>query len=178
MAQGFKKYMWIAVVGLACLASSAAAADLALSSSAFDNGDTIPEQYSCDGQGISPPLTISGVPDKAQSLALIVDDPDAPSGDWTHWVLYNLATQLVSLAPGASEQTLPGPASTAANSWHKQDYGGVCPPRGNGVHHYHFILYALDTRLADNLDDKAAVQDAMHGHVLTKAQLIGTYQRQ
>lgn len=166
----------MAVVLLAA-SLSVAAADLSLHSSAFGNGQPIPGRYSCDGQGISPPLVVSGVPDKARSLALIVDDPDAPSGDWIHWVVYNLAPDLVALAPGAAKHSLPGPATTVANSWHDRGYGGVCPPHGDGVHHYHFTLYALDARLPGRLNDAAAVKKAMKGHVVEKAVLIGTYQR-
>lgn len=164
--------------GLLWVSSMASAAGLSLHSKAFENGQPIPKRYACNGAGLSPPLTIAGVPSRARSLALIVDDSDAPGGVFTHWVLYNLATDLVVLAPGASDQPLPGPAATADNSTHHADYHGVCPPPGDGVHHYHFKLFVLDERLPQHLDDKAAVEKAMQGHVIGKTQLVGTYQRQ
>ncbi|MGN8199964.1 YbhB/YbcL family Raf kinase inhibitor-like protein [Salinisphaera sp. RV14] len=168
---------WIIVTVLALIGSAQAEAALAIQSPAFDNGQPIPERFSCSGGNTSPPLTFSGVPARAKSLALIVDDPDAPGGLFTHWVLYNLATDVVVLAPGASDQPLPGPAATADNSTHHADYHGMCPPPGDGVHHYHFQLFALDERLPSHLTDRAAVMKAMKGHVIAHAQLVGTYQR-
>ncbi|WP_423823358.1 YbhB/YbcL family Raf kinase inhibitor-like protein [Salinisphaera sp. SPP-AMP-43] len=167
----------VALCGLAALLGTASAADLGLHSSAFNDGQSIPKRYSCDGAGVSPPLRISGVPRQAKTLVLLVDDPDAPSGDWSHWVLYNIDPDLVVLAPGAASQRLPGPAITAANSYHDRDYGAVCPPRVDGAHHYRFTLYALDTRLGANPSDQAAVEKAMQGHILARARLTGIYTR-
>lgn len=168
---------WVVVAGLALSGSAQAAATLAIKSSAFDNGQSIPTRFSCSGGNTSPPLSFSGVPRKAKSLALIVDDPDAPGGLFTHWVLYNLAPDLVVLAPGASTQPLPGPAVTADNSTHHANYHGMCPPPGDGAHHYHFKLFALDERLPSNLKSRAAVLKAMQGHVIAHTQIVGTYQR-
>lgn len=175
MPRGLKRCL-VAIIGALAVAGSASAADLSITSSAFDNGQPIPKRYSCSSD-TSPPLTFSGVPTKAKSLVLIVDDPDAPSGLFTHWVLYNMATDLVVLAPGASDQSLPGPAITANNSTHHANYHGMCPPRGDSPHHYHFRLFALDERLPPRLADSAAVKQAMKGHVIARAQLVGTYQR-
>lgn len=169
-------YASVVLLGL-LVTQAAMAAGLTLHSKAFDNGQPIPQRYACDGAGVSPPLTVSGVPDKAKSLTLIVDDPDAPSGGWTHWALYNLATGLVVLAPGAAGQALPGPASMAANSYHKREYGAVCPPKGDSAHHYRFTLYALDTRLPDHLTDKKALKKAIQGHIVARTRLTGTYKR-
>ena len=168
---------WIIVTVLALIGSAQAEAALAIHSPAFDNGQPIPARFSCSGGNTSPPLTFSGVPARAKSLALIVDDPDAPGGLFTHWVLYNLATDVAVLAPGASDQPLPGPAVTADNSTHHANYQGMCPPPGDGVHHYHFKLFALDERLPSRLKNRAAVLKAMQGHVIAHAQLVGTYQR-
>lgn len=174
----YPRCLYVSVVLLGLLVSQAAAgAGLSLHSKAFDDGQPIPQRYACDGAGVSPPLTISGVPDKARSMALIVDDPDSPSGDWTHWALYNLAPDLVVLAPGAADQPLPGPASMAANSYHKREYGAVCPPKGDGVHHYRFTLYVLDKRLPDHPANKKALQKAMQGHIMARTRLTGTYAR-
>ncbi|WP_353214569.1 YbhB/YbcL family Raf kinase inhibitor-like protein [Salinisphaera hydrothermalis] len=174
------KMKWIgsclAMVAALWLAS-ASAAGLSIQSSAFKNGQPIPKRFSCSGDNQSPPLTFAGVPRNAKSLALIVDDPDAPSGLFTHWVLYNMAPDLVVLAPGASDQPLPGPAVTAKNSTHHANYHGMCPPPGDGIHHYHFKLFALDTRLPSDLANRAALVTAMKGHVIAHAQIVGTFKR-
>lgn len=163
--------------GLLLVSGTGVAASLSLDSPAFDQGQPIPGRYSCDGEGISPPLQISDVPSGAKSLVLIVDDPDAPGGTWVHWVLYNLSPDVTALAAGVPRTQLPGPAVEANNSYHKKHYGGVCPPHGDGVHHYHFKLYALDRRLAGGLNDKAAVVNRMQGHVMEKTVLTGTFIR-
>ncbi|HET7314263.1 YbhB/YbcL family Raf kinase inhibitor-like protein [Salinisphaera sp.] len=171
--------VWVAAVLVVAgwVGSAQAEATFTIKSPAFDNGQPIPKRFSCDGGNTSPPLTLSGVPGAAKSLALIVDDPDAPGSVFTHWVLYNLAPSLVALAPGASDQPLPGPATTADNSTRHANYHGMCPPPGDGVHHYHFKLFALDRRLPSNLADKAAVLKAMQGHVIAQTEIVGTYQR-
>ena len=151
---------------------------LSLSSSAFANGAEMPARYTCDGGDVSPPLSWSGVPAAARSLALIVDDPDAPDPQeprmiWVHWVLYNLPPDSAGLAEAA-----PPPAGAIAgiNDFQRTRYGGPCPPVGR--HRYFFKLYALDRTLPElGHATKAPVERAMAGHILAEAQLIGTYQR-
>ncbi len=145
-----------------------------LTSSAFAQGKGIPVKYTCDGQDISPPLQWSEPPEGTQSFALIVDDPDAPVGTWVHWVLFNIPAEIRDLP----EQTSP-PADSrdGQNSWGRTGYGGPCPP--GGTHRYFFKLYALDTRL--NLATGASKEEllqAMEGHVLAQAEVMGTYTRQ
>ncbi|MDD2767373.1 MAG: YbhB/YbcL family Raf kinase inhibitor-like protein [Methylococcus sp.] len=150
-----------------------------LASAAFPPNGEIPRQYSCDGGDRSPPLTWRGVPAGTQSLALIVDDPDAPDPaapkmTWVHWMLYNLPPD----APGLPEavQALPAGTQEGLNDWKRTGYGGPCPPIGS--HRYFHKLYALDVVLPDlQRPDKAALERAMAGHVLGQAVLIGTYRR-
>lgn len=141
-----------------------------ISSSAFGHNESIPSQYTCDGADINPPLSISGVPDGVKSLALIMDDPDAPVGTWDHWIVWNIPPGLGSIV----EDSVPG--IQGKNGWGRSDYGGPCPPRG--THRYFFKLYALD-RLIDlgSGASKAALEKAMQGHILAQAELIGLYQR-
>jgi len=149
-----------------------------LESSAFANGEAIPVRYTCDGEDLSPPLAWGEPPVGTLSLALIVDDPDAPIGTWVHWVLFNLPADTRSLPEG-----LPAEAEVAAglqgiNGWKEVGYGGPCPPKGS-THRYFFQLYALDTAL--NLEagaSKAEVEKAMDGHILGQGQLVGRYGRQ
>jgi Raf kinase inhibitor-like YbhB/YbcL family protein len=151
---------------------------LAVQSPAFAAGTTIPRQYTCDGADQSPPLTWSGAPAHAASLALIVQDPDAPGGTFTHWVVFNLPPSPAELAAGAPKTTvLPNGARQGRNDFRRVGYGGPCPPRGS-PHHYHFQLYALDTPL--NLTPGASaseVRTAMRGHVLASGELVGLYGR-
>lgn len=150
---------------------------MTLTSSAFAEGASIPDQYTCNGRDISPPLAWSNVPAGTQSLALICDDPDAPVGTWVHWVLFNLPPTLQGLPEGVPNQkTLEGGGVHGLNSWRRVGYGGPCPP--GGTHRYYFKLYALDTTL--KLDSNATARDveaAMQGHVLGAAQLMGRYSR-
>jgi Raf kinase inhibitor-like YbhB/YbcL family protein len=152
---------------------------LTLTSSAFEPNGPIPPIYTCDGNDISPPLAWSGLPAGTKSLALIVDDPDAPDPaapqrTWVHWVLYNINPAVAGLEQGARH--LPTGAVQGINDWKRGDYGGPCPPIGR--HRYFFKLYALDTRL-DGLSNptKQQLLDAMEGHVLEKAELMGTYHK-
>jgi hypothetical protein len=154
---------------------------LKLTSSAFENGKEIPAIYTCEGKDISPPLAWSGGPAGALSLALIVDDPDAPDPKaprmtWVHWVLYNLPPDSSGLAEDAGSGPLPPGAQPGLNDWKRTGYGGPCPPIGR--HRYFHKLYALDVRL-DGLKraTKADLEAAMKGHVLAEATLIGTYQK-
>lgn len=146
-----------------------------LTSSAFDDGGQIPAKYTCDGDNISPPLQILGVPESAQSLALIVDDPDATTGTadpgWVHWVLFNLPpnTQI-------SEGKIPTGAVLGQTDFRESKYGGPCPP--SGTHHYVFRLYALDSMLSlPPGATKAEVLQATSGRVLDEANLTGLYSK-
>jgi hypothetical protein len=144
-----------------------------ITSPAFAPGQLIPSKYTCDGQDISPPLQWSDIPADTKSLALIMDDPDAPVGTWDHWLVFNLPPDLAGLPEKASK---PKEASDGKNSWGRLGYGGPCPPRG--VHRYFFKLYALDTTLAlAQGANKGQLLSAMAGHILTQAELMGTYSR-
>lgn len=144
-----------------------------ISSSAFENNGNIPKKYTCDGADINPPLKIEGVPVEAKSLALIVDDPDAPRGTWVHWVVWNIDPKTVEI----QENNVPKNSVQGMNDFEKRDYGGPCPP--SGTHRYFFKLYALDSLLNFSSDaGKAGLEKAMKGHILAEAQIIGLYRRQ
>lgn len=152
-----------------------------LNSDAFVDGRGIPGEFTCDGEDLSPPLSWSGVPDGAKSLALIVDDPDAPDPaaptmTWVHWVLYNLPVDSVGLGKAIATSGLPPGTLEGRNDWERTGYGGPCPPVGR--HRYFFKLYALDTKMSDlGRPDQAALKDAMQDHILAEAILMGTYSR-
>jgi Raf kinase inhibitor-like YbhB/YbcL family protein len=157
-----------------------AAMALSLTSSAFTPGAAIPSRYTCEGQDISPPLAWDGVPAGTKSLALIIDDPDAPDPKapkrvWVHWILYNLPADTRSLAENADRAGIPAGSSQGLADAGVAAYGGPCPPIGR--HRYFHKLYALDTRLDLTHPTKAELVAAMKGHVLAKAELIGTYQK-
>lgn len=148
-----------------------------LSSAAFSQGGAIPTEYSCDGEDQSPPLEWTAPPEGAESLVLIMDDPDAPAGIWDHWVLYDLPPEAEELPTGVQsvEERSDG-SRHGANSWGNVGYGGPCPP--SGTHRYFFRLYALDRRLdLGSGASKADVLTAMEGHVLAESELMGTYSR-
>lgn len=149
-----------------------------ISSSAFDQGGMIPARYTCDSTNITPPLQWRGVPDDAESLALIADDPDAPGKTWVHWVLFNLPAGTASLAEDyPKDANLENGAINGITDFGSNGYGGPCPP--GGTHRYYFKLYALDTTL--DLKSSAKKPDllkAMEGHVLAEGQLMGKYKRQ
>lgn len=148
-----------------------------VTSTAFSEGGAIPKLYTCQGKNISPPLSWTGVPAEAKSLALIMDDPDAPRGTWVHWVLYNIPPD----SKGLEENIPHGPslangAKHGKNSWPKLGYGGPCPP--SGTHRYYFKLYALDIVLPQQGEaTKAQILKAMEGHILAEGQLMGTYSK-
>lgn len=145
---------------------------LAISSPDFNQGGAIPARHTCDGNDTSPALIITKVPAAAQSLALIMDDPDAPMGDWVHWVVWNIPPRTWEI-PGNS---LPPQAVQGKNDWHRNSYGGPCPP--SGTHRYFFRVYALDTTLhLGNSTTKGDLERAMQGHILAKGELMGTYKR-
>lgn len=150
-------------------------------STAFDAAGPIPRRYTCQGDDISPPLAWSGVPPQAKSLVLIVDDPDAPDPaaprmTWVHWLLYNLPPTTVGLAEAVMQAALPVGTLQGINDWQRVGYGGPCPPIGR--HRYFHKLYALDIVLPDlGQPTKTRLLEAMHGHVLAEAELVGTYQK-
>ena len=155
---------------------------LIIQSSVFANNEKIPVRFSGDGADVSPALTWSGVPDGAKELALIMDDPDAPTPEpWVHWVIYKIPVSATGLPENVAKTEAvsePAGALQGKNSWGKVGYGGPAPPRGHGVHHYHFKLYALDAALNVSAGlDKKGLQKAIEGHVLAQGELIGTYQR-
>jgi Raf kinase inhibitor-like YbhB/YbcL family protein len=146
---------------------------LRVSSTAFSEGQTIPRNYTCDGQNISPPLEWSGAPGGAKSLTLICDDPDAPGGTFTHWVLYDMAPDTSGLTEGSS-----GRGKEGINSFGTAGYGGPCPPVGHGPHRYFFHLYALDVdSLGREGSSRKDVEMAMKNHVLAEGHLMGRYER-
>jgi len=155
-------------------------ATLALASTAFEDGGPIPARHTCDGADVSPPLSWSGVPAAAKSLALIVDDPDAPDPaapkvDWVHWVVYDLPPTTPGLPEGATP--LPPGTRLGTTDFGRTGWGGPCPPIGR--HRYVFRLYALDVVLPDlGAARRANVEAAMAGHVLAKGERVGTYARE
>jgi hypothetical protein len=172
----------VAALLLAALAAAASAQEsMKLTSTAFAADGAIPPPYTCDGGDRSPPLAWSGVPAAAKSLALIVDDPDAPDPHapqkpWVHWVLYNLPTNSPGLAEALDPTDLPFQAQQGANDWNRTGYRGPCPPAGR--HRYVHKLYALDAVLTGLASpSKAELERAMQGHIVGEAQLVGSYQR-
>jgi len=147
----------------------------------FAHNGPIPTRYTCDGGNISPSLTWAGLPAKAMSLALIIDDPDAPDPAapkmvWVHWVLYNIPAAVTGLVEDIKAAALPPGTGQGLNDWQRTGYGGPCPPVGR--HRYFHKLYALDVVLADlGQPTKAELEGAMRGHILGQAVLVGTYQR-
>ena len=152
---------------------------LVLTSAAFAHQAEIPSLYTCEGRNISPPLTWSGIPERTQSLVLIVDDPDAPDPaapkmTYVHWLLYNIPIGVSGLPEAV--QALPPETLGGCNDWKRTGYGGPCPPIGR--HRYFHKLYALDTVFPDlERPNKARLEQAMVGHILATAELIGTYQK-
>jgi len=145
---------------------------MTVTSTTFKEGEKIPALYTCEGRDINPPLRFSGVPGVAQSLALIMNDPDAPMGTWTHWMIWNIQPTLQEIPEhyGLSQE-VEGWTSAGTPGYH-----GPCPP--SGVHRYFFKLYALDTMLDISTEtDAASLMQAMEGHIIDHAQLIGTYQK-
>ncbi len=152
-----------------------------LISAAFPNKGKIPKKYTCEGADIPPPLAWKGVPRLTRSLVLIVDDPDAPDPKapqktWVHWVIYNIPPEVKSLPEGVLSRNLPTGTEEGLNDWRRPGYGGPCPPIGR--HRYFHKLYALDIILKDlGLPTKAELEKAMAGHIIAKAELIGTYEK-
>lgn len=152
-----------------CSSAENGAGALHISSSAFGEGGRIPLKYTCDGQDINPPLKFENVPGGAKSLALVMDDPDAPNGIWVHWVVWNIGPATREIR----ENSVPKGALQGTNDFRKRGYGGPCPP---ATHTYSFKLYALDAEL--KLGAGAAKSDlerAMKGHILSQAVMHGVY---
>ena len=160
-------------IALAAISSLAAGgAKMKITSSAFQEGAEIPSKFTCDGADTSPPLQIADIPSEAKSLALIVDDPDAPSGLFTHWTVWNIPPQTGSVREGSAPKGAQG-----ANDFGKSGYGGPCPP--SGTHRYYFKVFALDRELDLPFGAKRGQLDAaMKGHVVAQGELIGRYSRQ
>lgn len=147
-----------------------------LLSEAFRNNSLIPRRYTCDGWSLSPPLMWIHLPEETHSLALIVDDPDAPEKPWTHWLLYNIPPVIRSLPEGIPPKALPHGCRQGKNDWGQTGYGGPCPP--NDMHRYVYQLHALDCLLPDlDTPGKAVLDNAMKEHVIAQAMLTGLYRR-
>ena len=153
----------------------------AITSPAFSHKEEIPSKYTCDGEDISPALEWSGLPEGTKSIALIVDDPDAPDPaapkmTWVHWVLYNIPPGATGLPEGVKSQDLPEGTKQGLNDWERTGYGGPCPPIGR--HRYFHKLYALDVVLPDLArPTKRELEKVLEGHILAQTELVGTYKR-
>jgi hypothetical protein len=146
--------------------------EFALESAAFQHAEAIPSRHTCEGEDVSPAIRWTNVPDETRSLALLVDDPDAPGGVFTHWIAWGLDPAAGGLGEGEAAP------SEGRNDFGASGYRGPCPPPGHGTHRYHFRLYALDTELdLGSGATKAELEQAIEGHVLTTAELVGTYER-
>lgn len=159
-------------IALAIVSFAAGGAKMKITSSAFQEGGNIPSKFTCDGADSSPPLQIAEIPSGAKSLALIVDDPDAPSGLFTHWMVWNISPQTNTIAEGSAPKGVHG-----TNDFGKSGYGGPCPP--SGTHRYYFRIFALDSEL--NLPPatkRSQLAAAMKGHVVAQGELMGRYAKQ
>lgn len=150
-----------------------------LTSPAFENNETIPTMYTCEGENISPPLSWSSVPEDAKTLALVMDDPDAPNGTFIHWVVYNLSPTPPNLEEGASlSGRLSEGLQEGVNSFGEQGYGGPCPPRGGGEHRYFFRLYAINQELElSGRVTRDQLMNIIEGKTMDEAELMGRFAR-
>ena len=151
--------------------------NMEIKSPAFAHGAPIPSRHTCDGADVSPPLAISAPPAGTKSFALIADDPDAPAGTWVHWVAWNLPSDTKSLAENLpKKESLPAGGRQGQNDFHRTGYGGPCPP--SGTHRYFFRLFAVDATLdLPATATRADLDRALQGHILSRAELMGTYRR-
>jgi len=142
-----------------------------ITSPAFQHGEEIPSEYTCESSDVSPELNIEGVPENAKSLVLINDDPDAPGRTWDHWIVFNIPAHVTKIEKGKEPEGVAG-----TNGWGRTGYGGPCPP--SGTHRYFFKLYALDTYLdLEEGSTKEDIEAAMAGYIIDSAELMGTYER-
>lgn len=142
-----------------------------ISIDAFQDDLPIPSKYTCDGEDARPVISIADIPENTQSFALIVDDPDAPNGTWTHWLVWNIPADTAQIGAALPDDAVQGTTSAGSSDWH-----GPCPP--SGTHRYYWHLYALDTKLdLTGSADAPALRSALEGHVLDQAQYMGTYER-
>jgi Raf kinase inhibitor-like YbhB/YbcL family protein len=142
-------------------------------SPSFRDGEFIPDKFTCDGENISPEIKWEGVPEDAESLILICDDPDAPGGDFVHWVVFNIPPDKMGLEENAK---ISGIADLGMTDFGRRGYGGPCPP--SGIHHYHFKVYALDQVIdAEKTIDKYRLLEKMRGHILAQGEIVGLYKR-
>jgi Raf kinase inhibitor-like YbhB/YbcL family protein len=150
-----------------------------LSSTAFSAGAAIPRRFTCDGEDLSPPLEWTNPPEETRSFVLLCDDPDAPGGTWHHWAAFDIPAALTSLAQGTAQRVAKQSFKQATNDFQRAGYGGPCPPRRHGLHHYHFRLLALSVdRLATGTNPSCRdVAREASKHVLAEANLIGVYER-
>jgi Raf kinase inhibitor-like YbhB/YbcL family protein len=161
----------VAIALVTIVSFAAGGAKMKITSSAFQEGASIPSKFSCDGSNTSPPLQIAEVPSGAKSLVLIVDDPDAPSGLFTHWAVWNVSPQINAIAEGSAPKGVRG-----TNDFGKSGYGGPCPP--SGTHRYYFKIFALDRELDLPFGAKRGqLDEAMKGHVVAQGELMGRYSR-
>lgn len=145
-----------------------------VSSTAFTNNSAIPAKYTCKGDDVQPALQWSGVPSNAKSLAIVMDDPDAPRGTFSHWVIFDMSPDVTGIPEGGA---LPAGATAGKNGFGKTGYGGPCPPPGK-PHHYHFKVFAADQALGlKSGSSREDVLDALKGHVLDQGELVGTFAR-
>lgn len=167
----------VAGFSLLWVTSVDAAGQLEVTSSAFEEGANIPSDFTCDGEELSPPIQWASAPDGTKGFAVVVSDPDAPSGNWVHWMIYDLSPELDQLPLGISAKAvIPGGGFQGKNDFGKMGYGGPCPPQG--AHRYFFKVYALDTIL--HLEpgvSKEQLERAMRGHILAEGSLMGRYER-
>jgi Raf kinase inhibitor-like YbhB/YbcL family protein len=164
------KAIWLGFVIFVGIFDMNATSSISITSSSFQAGGDIPAKFTCDGTNVSPALQIGGVPNEAKSLVLIVDDPDAPRGLFTHWIIWNIDPKTTRVA----ENSAPAAGVQGTNDFGKRNYGGPCPP--SGTHRYFFKIFALDTKLELKPNaHRAELDAAMRGHVLAQGELMGRY---
>jgi hypothetical protein len=163
--------MWLTTVALGCTPLRVAAGDIKLTSPAFKQGEKIPVKFTCDGADTNPPLEIGEIPSSAKALALVVDDPDAPGGVFTHWIVWNIDPKTSTIAEAIKSAGIEG-----KNDFGKSGYGGPCPPQG--THRYYFRVFALDRQLDLNAGaNRKRLTVALNGHVIGKGELMGRYSK-
>lgn len=164
--------LMLLAIATSVLALRAKEVSMKISSPDFNEGASIPSRFTCDGANVNPTLQVSGVPSAAKSLVLIVDDPDAPAGTWTHWLIWNLKADLTEIPA----HSVPAGAVQGVNDFGKSNYGGPCPP--SGTHRYFFHLYALDSVLElPAHSNRKALDQAMRGHIVGEGKYMGRYAR-